>query len=95
MNKLENPELEKRRDYLRSNVLPRLQEMQRDLFDNEHLTFDLNVGACGLFVSAFSSYILKREVLDSIYLNFSVCDSNEQLESEYEKLTEFIKKYTA
>lgn len=95
MKKLENPELEERRNYLRSNVLPRLQEMQRDLFDNEHLTVDLNVGACGLFVSAFSSYILNREVLDSIYLNFPVCDSNEQLESEYEKLTEFIKKYSA
>mgnify|MGYP006971533336 FL=1 len=95
MNKLENPNLKNRRDYLRGNVLPRLQEMQRDLFDNEHLTFDLSVGACGLFVSAFSSYILNRKVLDSIYLNFSVCDSNDQFESEYEKLTEFIKKYSA
>ena len=95
MKKLENPKLEERRNYLRSNVLPRLQDMQRDLFDNEHLTFDLDVGACGLFVSAFSSYILNREVLDSIYLNFPVYDSNEQLESEYEKLTDFIKKYLA
>ena len=95
MKKLEDPKLKKRRDYLRSNVFPRLQDVQRDLFDNEHLTFDLSIGACGLFVSAFSSYILNREVLDSIYLNFSVCDSNDQLESEYEELTEFIKKYSA
>lgn len=95
MNKLENLKLEERRDYLRSNVFQRLQEMQRDLFDNEHLTVDLNVGACGLFVSAFSSYILNREVLDSIYLIFSVYDSNEQLDSEHEKLTNFIKKYAA
>lgn len=44
MKKLENPKWEECRDYLRSKILPRLQEMQRDLFGNEKLIFEISVG---------------------------------------------------
>ena len=96
MKKLENPKLKKRRDYLRSNVLPRLQEMQRDLFGNEKLFVTMSTGLNGAYISVSVSVFEEPDkIADSFYPKFFFNDSNEQLESEYEKLTDFIKKYTA
>ena len=96
MNKLENPKLEKRRDYLRSNVLPRLQAMQRDIFGNDKLFVTMATGLNGAYISVSVSVFEEPDkIADSFYPKFFFNDSNEQLESEYEKLTEFIKKYLA
>ena len=96
MKKLENPKLKKRRDYLRSNVLPRLQEMQRDLFGNEKLFVTMSTGLNGAYISASVSVFEEPDkIADSFYPKFFFNDSNEQLESEYEKLTDFINKYSA
>ena len=97
MNKLENPKLKKRRDYLRSNVLRRLQEIQRDMFGNEKLFITMATGLNGAYISVSVS-VFKEErdkISDSFYPKFFFNDSNEQLESEYEKLKDFIKKYSA
>ena len=96
MKKLENPKLKKRRDYLRSNVLPRLQEIQRGLFGNEKLFVTMSAGLNGAYISVSVSVFEEPDkIADSFYPKFFFNDSNEQLESEYEKLTDFIKKYTA
>ena len=95
-NKLSDTK-EKRKDYLRSNVLPRLQEIQRDIFGNEKLFVTMATGLNGAYISVSVS-VLEEErdkISDSFYPKFFFNDSNEQLESEYEKLTDFIKKYTA
>ena len=96
MKKLENPELKKRRDYLRSNILPRLQAMQRDIFGNEKLFVTMATGLNGAYISVSVSVFEERDkIADRFYPKFFFNESNEQLESEYEKLTDFIKKYSA
>lgn len=95
MKKLENLKLEERRDYLRNMILPRLQEMQRDLFGIEFFTLEVGVGPSGRYVTAFASVIIDEEMLDSISLHLSIYDSRENIESECKKLTDFIKEYTA
>ena len=47
MKKLENPKWEECRDYLRKEVMPRLQGMQRDLFGDEYLTINVSIGPNG------------------------------------------------
>ena len=96
MKKLENPELEERRNYLRSNVLPRLQEMQRDIFGNEKLFVTMATGLNGAYISVSVSVFEECDkIADSFYPKFFFNDSKEQLDSEYEKLAEFLKKYSA
>ena len=94
MKKLENPKWEECRDYLRSKILPRLQEMQRDLFGIESFGLEVGVGPDGRYVTAFASVIIEGEILDSISLHLSVFDGQERIESECIELTEFIKRYT-
>lgn len=96
MKKLENPKWEERRDYLRNVILPRLQEMQRDIFGNEKLFVTMATGLNGAYISVSVSVFEECDkIADSFYPKFFFNDSNEQLESEYEKLTDFIKKYSA
>lgn len=96
MKKLENPKLKERRDYLRNVILPRLQGMQRDVFGNEKLFLTMSTGLNGAYISVSVSVFEECDkIADSFYPKFFFNDSNEQLESEYEKLTDFIKKYTA
>lgn len=95
MKKLEYPKWEECRDYLRKVVLPRLQEMQRDLFGIEFFTLEVGVGPSGRYVTAFASVIIDEEILDSISLHLSIHDSQENIESECKKLTDFIKEYAA
>lgn len=94
MKKLENPEWEELKDYLRNTILPKLQEIQRDLFGNEFCTIEVGIGASGRYITAFASVVIYGEILDSISLHLSVFDGQECIESECIELTEFIKKYT-
>ena len=43
MKKLENPKWEDCRDYLRDKILPRLQEIQRDMFGNGKVGLEIDV----------------------------------------------------
>lgn len=94
MKKLENPELEELKDYLRNTILPKLQEIQRYLFGNEFCTIEVGVGTSGRYITAFASVVIDGEILDSISLHLSAFDGQECIESECIELTEFIKKYT-
>lgn len=94
-NKLSDTK-EERKDYLRNVILPRLQEMQRDIFGNEKLFVTMATGLNGAYISVSVSVFEECDkIADSFYPKFFFNDSNEQLESEYEKLTDFIKKYSA
>lgn len=95
MKKLENQEQELCRDYLRDTILPRLQEMQRDLFGNDSLAISVDVGPSGRFVTAHASLMDDVDVLESASLYLSVYDSYEWIEVECKRLTDFIKKHTA
>ena len=95
MKKLENPKWEECRDYLRSKILPRFQEMQRDTFGIEFFNLEVGVGTSGRYISVYASIIIDDEVLDSISLHLSIFDSREQIESDLTSLTNFIKEYSA
>nr|DAJ79705.1 MAG TPA: hypothetical protein [Caudoviricetes sp.] len=95
MKKLENPKWEECRDYLRNTILPRLQEIQRDLFGDEFLVPVVSVGGNGEYVSAHISVMKDTKVLNSVYQHFCFCDSREKIDSQYAQLTEFIEKYKA
>ena len=91
VKKLGNPKWEECRDYLRSKILPRLQEMQRDLFGNEKLIFEISVGKKGGYISVYTNVSAD----DALYLNLSCVDSREEIDSELADLTDFIKEHTA
>ena len=91
MKKLENPKWEDCRDYLRSEVLPRLQGMQRDLFGNEKLIFEKKKKKNGEYISVYTNVSAD----DALYLNLSCVDSREEIDSELADLTDFIKEHTA
>jgi hypothetical protein len=95
-NKLSDTK-EERKDYLRNIILPRLQEMQRDIFGNEKLFVTTATGLNGAYISVSVSVFDdgRDEIADSFYPKFFFNDSNEQLESELAKLAEFLKKYSA
>jgi hypothetical protein len=95
MKKLENPEWQERIEDLRINILPRLQEMQRDTFGIEFFNLEVGVGTSGRYISVYASIIIDDEVLDSISLHLSIFDSREQIESDLTSLTNFIKEYLA
>lgn len=96
MKKLENPKWEECRDYLRDKILPRLQEMQRDIFGNKKLFVTMAIGLNGAYISVSVSVFDECDkIADSFYPKFFFNDSNEQLESEYKRLTDFIKEHSA
>lgn len=95
MKKLMYPEWEEGRKYLRSDILPRLHEMQRDLFGTEDLLMNMAINRNGEHICANIAIFEGDEISRSIFVNFFCTNSIEEIESEYTKLTEFIKKYTA
>ena len=96
MKKLENPKWDDGRDYLRDKILPRLQEMQRAIFGVEKLFVTMATGLNGAYISVSVSVFDERDkIADSFYPKFFFNDSNEQLESEYKRLADFVKVYSA
>ena len=95
MKKLKYPEWEEGRKYLRSEILPRLQEMQRDLFGNEYLLISVAINRDGEHIPVNVHIFKDKEITSCIFVNFFCTNSIEDIESEYTKLTDFIKKYTA
>ena len=97
MKKLENPKWEYGREYLRNTILPRLQEIQRDVFGNDKLFVTMATGLNGAYISVSVSVFddERDKITDSFYPKFFFNDSNEQLESEYKRLTDFIKEHSA
>lgn len=95
MKKLENTKCEEGREYLRSNILPRLQGMQRDLFGDEYLTTNVSVGPNGEYVTAYAAIMKCGEMQDNIYVHLCAYDSREEIDFEYTKFLKFIVLYMA
>ena len=96
MNKSENPNWEeKSREYLRNKILPRLQEIQRDVFGNNKVGLDVDVEPEGKYIVCHAYTIMYGKVNKYLHLHLSCVLDREKLESEYEKLTDFIKVHSA
>ena len=94
MKKLENPKWEESREYLRNTILPCLQEIQRDLFGNEELYFEIDMGRNGEYVSVFIN-VSGKKYKDNLFLCLSCVCSREKIDSDYYRIASFIKKYIA
>ena len=95
MKKLENPKWEDCRYYLRNTILPRLQEIQRDMFGNGKVGLEIDVEPEGKYIVCHAYTIMYGKVNKYLHLHLSCVLDREKLESEYEKLTDFINKYSA
>ena len=95
MKKLENPKCEECRDYLRNTILPRLQEIQRDMFGKGKVGLEIDVEPEGKYIVCHAYTIMYGKVNKYLHLHLSCVLDREKLESEYEKLTDFINKYSA
>lgn len=84
-------------EYIRSTILPKLQEIQRDLAESlpgVSLTvrLDGDTGSMSAHAAVFDD---RCEVTDSCTANFFHVDDREEIDKEYNKLAEFLKKYLA
>lgn len=84
-------------DYIRSTILPKLQEIQRDLAEslpgvNFNVRVDGDTGSVSAHASVFDDTC---KITDSCTANFFHVDGKKELDKEYNKLAEFLKKYLA
>lgn len=84
-------------EYIRSTILPQLQEIQRDLAEslpgvNFNVRIDGDTGSVSTHASVFDDTC---KVTDSCTANFFHVDDMEEMDNEYNKLAEFLKKYLA
>ena len=96
MKKLEKPEWEESREYLKETILPTLLEIMQDFFGNEKIYLEMSTQKNGEFITAFASVSDKSgKTTDCVSLHMSVYDSVEKIDKYYNQLAEFIKKYSA
>lgn len=95
MKKLEYPQWEECRDYLRNTILPRLQEIQRDVFGKNKVGLEVDVAPEGKYVVCHAYVIMYGKVSKYLHLHLSCVLDREKLESEYKRLTDFIKEHSA
>lgn len=84
-------------EYIRSTILPKLQEIQRDLAGNlPGVSFNVRVdGDTGSMSAHASVFDDTCKITDRCTVNFFHMDKKEEIDDEYNKLAEFIKKYSA
>ncbi len=93
-------EYKKNVEYMNSVILPRLQEIQREVLKNpSKLTLDISVrnndgeGYISSFACVRNS--MGGEITDTCYPRFICADSKEEMDELFNELKEFIKKYSA
>lgn len=86
-------------EYIRSTILPQLQEAQREVLENpSRLSLDVSMrnGNGEGYISSFACVINDMgEIRDTCYPRFICVDSKEEMDERLNELKEFIKKYSA
>ena len=95
MKKLENPKWEDCRYYLLNTILPILQEIQRDMFGNGKVGLEIDVEPEGKYIVCHAYTIMYGKVNKYLHLHLSCVLDREKMESEYKRLTDFIKEHSA
>ena len=95
MKKLENPKWEDCRYYLRNTILPRLQEIQRDMFGKGKVGLEIDVEPEGKYIVCHAYTIMYGKVNKYLHLHLSCVLDREKLESESKRLTDFNKEHSA
>lgn len=84
-------------EYIRSTILPQLQEIQRDLAESLKgvslgVRLDGDTGSVSAHASVFDDTC---KVTDSCTANLFHVDDRQEMDKEYNKLAEFLKKHLA
>lgn len=92
-------EYKKNEEYINSTILPKLQEIQRNLLKTPS-KLSINISARndgdGAAVSSFVCVINDNgNIIDSYPALFLRVDSKEEIDEIYNEFVEFIKKYSA
>ena len=95
MKKLENPKWEDCRYYLRNTILPRLQEIQSHMFGKGKVGLEIDVEPEGKYIVCHAYTIMYGKVSKYLHLHLSCVLDREKMESEYKRLTDFIKEHSA
>lgn len=86
-------------EYIRSTILPQLQEAQREVLENpSRLSLDVNMRNENgeVYISSFACVINdKGEITDTCYPRFICVCSKEEMDELLNELKEFIKKHLA
>lgn len=92
-------EYKENEEYIRTTILPQLQEAQREVLENpSRLSLDVstnNRNGEG-YISSFACVMNDMgEITDTCFPRFICVDSKEEMDERLNKLKEFIKKYSA
>lgn len=92
-------EYKENEEYIRTTILPQLQEAQREVLENpSRLSLDVstnNRNGEG-YISTFACVMNDMgEITDTCFPRFICVDSKEELDERLNELKEFIKKYLA
>ena len=92
-------EYKENEEYIRSTILPQLQEAQREVLENpSRLSLDISMSNRNGegYISSFACVMNDMgEIMDTCYPRFICVDSKEELDERLNELKEFIKKYSA
>lgn len=91
-------EYKKNEEYINSTILPKLQEIQRNLLKTpSKLSIDVSARNDG--DGYVTSFVCVRndngDIIDSCSECFLCFDSKEEIDERYNEFVDFIKKYTA
>ena len=92
-------EYKENEEYIRSTILPQLQEAQREVLENpSRLSLDISMNNRNGegYISSFACVMNDMgEITDTCYPCFICVDSKEEMDERLNELKEFIKKYSA
>ena len=92
-------EYKENEEYINSTILPKLQDIQREVLENQSgLSLDVSVGnkyGEG-YISSFACVMNDMgEITDTCFPRFICVCSKEEMDERLNELKEFIKKYLA
>lgn len=92
-------EYKENEEYIRTTILPQLQEAQREVLENpSRLSLDISMNNRNGegYISSFACVMNDMgEITDTCFPRFICVDSKEELDERLNELKEFIKKYSA
>lgn len=79
--------------FLREEILPRVQEIQRDVVGkSEFLTVDVDINVGCKLISACTTLYYNGSILESKSFGFHACCEVWELEEEYQRLADYVKR---
>ena len=97
MKKLDFPEWEENREYIRTHIMPKLQELQRDMYGSSEFTTDLATSRDGGVTFGIVAWKGSGigEIAASAYFSFYYTRNPKYNEKMYKGIAGFIKKHSA